>query len=38
MRHLRVLADITGDGRVDIGGFGGSGVHVARNLFRFRTR
>ncbi|MFE9296201.1 FG-GAP-like repeat-containing protein [Streptomyces niveus] len=38
-RHPRFLADITGDGRVDIVGFGGPGVHVARNLFRrFRTQ
>ncbi|XMN04794.1 RICIN domain-containing protein [Streptomyces griseobrunneus] len=38
-RHSRFLADITGDGRIDIVGFGGPGVHVARNLFRrFRTR
>ncbi|MFK8850848.1 FG-GAP-like repeat-containing protein [Streptomyces sp. Ac-502] len=38
-RHPRFLADITGDGRVDIVGFGGPGVHVARNLYRrFRTR
>lgn len=38
-RHPRFLADITGDGRLDIVGFGGPGVHVARNLFRrFRTR
>ncbi|MFI7089668.1 FG-GAP-like repeat-containing protein [Streptomyces anulatus] len=38
-KHPRFLADITGDGRVDIVGFGGPGVHVARNLFRrFRTR
>ncbi|MER7112097.1 RICIN domain-containing protein [Streptomyces sp. NPDC000229] len=38
-RHSRFLTDITGDGRVDIVGFGGPGVHVARNLFRrFRTR
>ncbi|MEV6424774.1 FG-GAP-like repeat-containing protein [Streptomyces sp. NPDC051662] len=38
-RHPRFLADITGDGRVDLVGFGGPGVHVARNLFRrFRTR
>ncbi|MET9504304.1 FG-GAP-like repeat-containing protein [Streptomyces sp. NPDC006622] len=38
-RHPRFLADITGDGRVDIIGFGGPGVYVARNLFRhFRTR
>ncbi|KJY25702.1 Ricin B lectin, partial [Streptomyces sp. NRRL S-444] len=38
-RHPRYLADITGDGRVDIVGFGGPGVYVARNLFRrFRTR
>ncbi|MFJ8733905.1 FG-GAP-like repeat-containing protein [Streptomyces bauhiniae] len=37
--HPRFLADITGDGRVDIIGFGGPGVYVARNLFRrFRTR
>ncbi|MFI7104429.1 FG-GAP-like repeat-containing protein [Streptomyces sp. NPDC050161] len=38
-RHPRFLADITGDGRVDLVGFGGPGVYVARNLFRrFRTR
>ncbi|KQX69478.1 FG-GAP-like repeat-containing protein [Streptomyces sp. Root1310] len=38
-RHPRFLADITGDGRVDIIGFGGPGVYVARNLHRrFRTR
>ncbi|MGW2318791.1 FG-GAP-like repeat-containing protein [Streptomyces sp. CG4] len=38
-RHPRFLADITGDGRVDIVGFGGPGVYVARNLYRrFRTR
>ncbi|MFK8905635.1 FG-GAP-like repeat-containing protein [Streptomyces sp. YS-3] len=38
-RHPRYLADITGDGRMDIVGFGGPGVYVARNLFRrFRTR
>ncbi|WP_330177534.1 FG-GAP-like repeat-containing protein [Streptomyces sp. NBC_01498] len=38
-RHPRFLADITGDGRLDLLGFGGPGVHVARNLFRrFRTR
>ncbi|MFI7292016.1 FG-GAP-like repeat-containing protein [Streptomyces anulatus] len=38
-RHPRFLADITGDGRLDIVGFGGPGVHVARNLHRrFRTR
>ncbi|MFE7765371.1 FG-GAP-like repeat-containing protein [Streptomyces sp. NPDC057438] len=38
-RHRRFLADITGDGRVDIVGFGGPGVYVARNLYRrFRTR
>ncbi|MFE4689769.1 FG-GAP repeat domain-containing protein, partial [Streptomyces sp. NPDC056749] len=38
-RHPRFLADVTGDGRVDIVGFGGPGVHVARNLFRrFSTR
>ncbi|WP_405502153.1 FG-GAP-like repeat-containing protein [Streptomyces niveus] len=37
--HPRFLADITGDGRLDIVGFGGPGVYVARNLFRrFRTR
>lgn len=37
--HPRFLADVTGDGRVDIVGFGGPGVYVARNLFRrFRTR
>ncbi|WP_221356269.1 FG-GAP-like repeat-containing protein [Streptomyces beigongshangae] len=37
--HPRFLADITGDGRVDIVGFGGPGVYVARDLFRrFRTR
>jgi hypothetical protein len=38
-RHPRFLVDITGDGRVDIVGFGGPGVYVARNLYRrFRTR
>ncbi|MFF5756960.1 FG-GAP-like repeat-containing protein [Streptomyces longwoodensis] len=38
-RHPRFLADVTGDGRVDIVGFGGPGVYVARNLCRrFRTR
>ncbi|MEV5237943.1 FG-GAP-like repeat-containing protein [Streptomyces cinnamoneus] len=38
-RHPRFLADITGEGRVDIVGFGGPGVYVARNLYRrFRTR
>ncbi|GAA2657318.1 FG-GAP-like repeat-containing protein [Streptomyces lunalinharesii] len=38
-RHPRFVADVTGDGRVDIVGFGGPGVYVARNLFRrFRTR
>ncbi|WP_147317758.1 FG-GAP repeat domain-containing protein, partial [Streptomyces spongiicola] len=38
-RHPRFLADTTGDGRVDIVGFGGPGVYVARNLHRrFRTR
>ncbi|GAA5046975.1 FG-GAP-like repeat-containing protein [Streptomyces similanensis] len=38
-RHPRFLADVTGDGRVDIVGFGGPGVYVARNLYRrFRTR
>ncbi|MEU5582333.1 FG-GAP-like repeat-containing protein [Streptomyces huasconensis] len=37
--HPRFVADITGDGRVDIVGFGGPGVYVARNLFRrFKTR
>ncbi|MEU3956303.1 FG-GAP-like repeat-containing protein [Streptomyces achromogenes] len=37
--HPRFLADITGDGRLDIIGFGGPGVYVARNLYRrFRTR
>ncbi len=37
--HPRFLADITGDGRADIVGFGGPGVYVARNLYRrFRTR
>ncbi|WP_051797244.1 FG-GAP repeat domain-containing protein [Catenuloplanes japonicus] len=28
-RHLRILADITGDGRADIVGFGGDGVTTA---------
>ncbi|MFK0297355.1 FG-GAP-like repeat-containing protein [Streptomyces sp. NPDC090442] len=38
-RHPRFLTDITGEGRVDIVGFGGPGVYVARNLYRrFRTR
>ncbi|MEU5420034.1 hypothetical protein ACFY1P_07335 [Streptomyces sp. NPDC001407] len=38
-KHPRFLADITGDGRADIVGFGGPGVYVARNLYRhFRTR
>jgi hypothetical protein len=38
-RHPRFVADVTGDGRVDIVGFGGPGVYVARNLHRrFRTR
>ncbi|MFJ6099658.1 FG-GAP-like repeat-containing protein [Streptomyces sp. NPDC092359] len=38
-RHPRFLADVTGEGRPDIVGFGGPGVYVARNLFRrFRTR
>ncbi|MFD8993604.1 FG-GAP-like repeat-containing protein [Streptomyces abikoensis] len=38
-RHPRFLTDITGDGRLDIVGFGGPGVYVVRNLFRrFRTR
>ncbi|MFK4066313.1 FG-GAP-like repeat-containing protein [Streptomyces sp. NPDC029674] len=37
--HPRFLADITGDGRPDIVGFGGPGVYVARNLHRrFKTR
>ncbi|WP_411074083.1 FG-GAP-like repeat-containing protein [Streptomyces sp. cmx-4-7] len=37
--HPRFLADVTGDGRLDIVGFGGPGVYVARNLHRrFRTR
>ncbi|MFI8404972.1 FG-GAP-like repeat-containing protein [Streptomyces sp. NPDC085463] len=37
--HPRFVADVTGDGRVDIVGFGGPGVYVARNLHRrFRTR
>ncbi|GAA4971448.1 subtilisin family serine protease [Nonomuraea thailandensis] len=30
-RHPRFLADLTGDGRVDIVGFGGAGVWVSRN-------
>ncbi|MGW3460324.1 hypothetical protein ACWDE9_12285 [Streptomyces olivaceoviridis] len=38
-KHLRFPAGITGDGRVDIVGFGGPGVHVARNTYRrFSTR
>ncbi|GAA1335571.1 FG-GAP-like repeat-containing protein [Saccharothrix algeriensis] len=38
-RHPRYLADVTGDGRLDIVGFGGPGVYVARNLARrFMTR
>ncbi|MFE9853172.1 RICIN domain-containing protein [Streptomyces sp. NPDC005576] len=38
-QHPRFLADITGEGRLDIVGFGGPGVYVARNLYRrFRTR
>ncbi|RKT54560.1 RICIN domain-containing protein [Saccharothrix australiensis] len=38
-RHPRFLADVTGDGRVDVVGFGGPGVYVARNLVRrFMTR
>ncbi|NED88988.1 VCBS repeat-containing protein, partial [Streptomyces sp. SID11233] len=38
-RHPRFLADLTGEGRPDLVGFGGPGVYVARNLFRhFRTR
>jgi hypothetical protein len=28
--HLRLLADVNGDGRVDIVGFGDTGVHVSR--------
>ncbi|MFE6524592.1 FG-GAP-like repeat-containing protein [Streptomyces sp. NPDC057794] len=37
--HPRFLTDVTGDGRPDIVGFGGPGVHVARNLYRrFTTR
>lgn len=37
--HPRFVADITGDGRVDIIGYGGPGVYVARNLYRrFSTR
>ncbi|MFD6333815.1 hypothetical protein ACFWGI_30120 [Streptomyces niveus] len=35
----QLLADITGDRRVDIVSSDGPGVHVARDLFRrFRTR
>ncbi len=30
--HLRVAADLTGDGRADIVGFGAAGVWVSRNL------
>jgi hypothetical protein len=30
-RHLRLLADVTGDGRADIVGFGEDGVWVALN-------
>lgn len=30
--HLRVVADLTGDGRPDIVGFGDAGVYVSRNL------
>ena len=30
--HLRVAADLTGDGRADIVGFGDAGVYVSRNL------
>ncbi|MFI9011562.1 FG-GAP-like repeat-containing protein [Actinosynnema sp. NPDC053489] len=38
-RHPRHLVDLTGDGRLDLVGFGGPGVHVARNLARrFATR
>ncbi len=31
-RHPRFLADITGDGRADIVGFGDAGVYISRNL------
>jgi hypothetical protein len=31
-RHPRVLADTTGDGRLDIVGFGDAGVYVSRSL------
>jgi hypothetical protein len=38
-RHPRFLIDTTGNGRLDIVGFGGPGVYVARNLVRqFVTR
>ncbi|GAA4329991.1 hypothetical protein GCM10023086_59380 [Streptomyces venetus] len=38
-KHPRFLVGTTGDGHVDIVGFGGPGVYVARNLFRrFRAR
>lgn len=38
-RHPRFVADVTGDGGLDIVGFGGPGVYVARNLHRrFRAR
>jgi len=30
-RHLRLLADVTGDGKPDIVGFGDAGVHLALN-------
>jgi hypothetical protein len=30
-RHPRVLADVTGDGRADVVGFGNAGVYVARS-------
>lgn len=29
--HQRVIADVTGDGRPDVVGFGGAGVYVSRN-------
>jgi hypothetical protein len=30
-RHPRIMADVTGDGRADIVGFGNAGVYVSRN-------
>ncbi|MFF5096105.1 MULTISPECIES: hypothetical protein [Actinosynnema] len=33
-RHPRFVADVTGEKLVDLVGFGGPGVHVARNLDR----